>query len=157
MCVAEIALNRRVAAALIVLVTLAGGCNSEDSATKPASTQAAANKPSPTPGAKAKAKAEADAKAKAKREADLERADKLADLNDMCGALNHDYDDGTLTDYYRDVKPRTEWGKAQREAGNKAMQPGRLLEKAVAELSPGARGPALEHCRKLLDYIDEVE
>jgi len=88
---------------------------------------------------------------------DPERADKLADLDDMCKALDHDYVDGTLSDYYGDVQPRTAWGKAQREAGNQSIQPGRLLEKAVAELSPGAKDPALEHCRKLLDYLDDVE
>lgn len=88
---------------------------------------------------------------------DREHADKLADLDDMCKALDHDYDDGTLTDYYRDIEPRTAWGKAQRDAGNQSIQPGRLLEKAVAELSPGAKDPALEHCRKLLDYLDDVE
>jgi hypothetical protein len=88
---------------------------------------------------------------------DPQRADKLADLDALCKALDHDYVDGTLSDYYRDVEPRTEWGKAQRKAGNESMQPGRLLEKAVAELSPDAKDPALEHCRKLLDYLDDVE
>src|SRR5690606_15998470 len=40
---------------------------------------------------------------------DPERADKLADLDDMCKALDHDYVDGTLSDYYGDVQPRTAW------------------------------------------------
>ena len=38
-----------------------------------------------------------------------------------------------------------------KSAGNESMKPGRLLEKAVAELG------APEHCRKLLDYLDDVE
>jgi hypothetical protein len=88
---------------------------------------------------------------------DPERPSKLADLDDLCKALDHDYVDGTLSDYYRGIEPRTAWGKAQRDAGNESVQPGRLLEKAVTELSPGAEDPALEHCRKLLDYLDDVE
>jgi hypothetical protein len=88
---------------------------------------------------------------------DPQRADKLADLDDLCEALDRDYVDGTLSDYYRDIEPRTEWGKAQRDAGNESIQPGRLLAKAVADLSPNAKDPTLEHCRKLLDYLDDVE
>jgi hypothetical protein len=88
---------------------------------------------------------------------DPERPSKLADLDDLCKALDHDYVDGTLSDYYRGIDPRTAWGKALRDAGNESIHPGRLLEKAVAELSPGAEDPTLEHCRKLLDYLDDVE
>jgi hypothetical protein len=88
---------------------------------------------------------------------DPELEAKLRDLDELCEAVDHDYGDGTLGDYYADVKPRTAWGKAQMKAGNESIQPGRLLEKAVAELSPGAKHPSLAHCRKLLDYLDEVE
>ena len=119
------------------------------------------------PDTKREAAREVEASSKSERESppaasdkltteDPQRADKLADLDALCKALDHDYIDGTLSDYYRDVEPRTEWGKAQREAGNQAMQPGRLLEKAVAELAPTAAEP-VEHCRKLLDYLDDVE
>jgi hypothetical protein len=86
---------------------------------------------------------------------DPEAANKLADLDDMCKALNRDYGDGTLGDYYAGLELRTNWGKQQIAAGNESMQPGRLLERAIVELSPGS--DALGHCRKLLEYLDEVE
>lgn len=87
---------------------------------------------------------------------DPERDAKLDDLDAMCKALNRDYSDGTLGDYYADVKPATAWGKQQRAAGNESIKPGRLLEQAVAELGlTSAETP--EHCRKLLDYLDDVE
>jgi hypothetical protein len=86
---------------------------------------------------------------------DPELADKLADLDDMCKALNRDYGDGTLGDYYAGLEPRTNWAKQQIAVGNESMQPGRLLERAVVELAPGS--DTLAHCRKLLEYLDEVE
>jgi hypothetical protein len=86
-----------------------------------------------------------------------EHAAKLADLDAMCEALNRDYGDGTLGDYYVGLVPRTDWGKQQIAAGNATIQPGRLLERAVAELAPGEQTNGLVHCRKLLDYLDEVE
>jgi hypothetical protein len=86
---------------------------------------------------------------------DPELANKLADLDDMCKALNRDYGDGTLGDYYAGLELRTNWGKQQIAAGNESMQPGRLLERAIVELAPGS--DALGHCRKLLEYLDEVE
>jgi hypothetical protein len=83
---------------------------------------------------------------------------KLADLDAMCEALNRDYGDGTLGDYYAGLVPRTDWGKQQIAAGNATIQPGRLLERAVAELAPGdPLDDRLGHCRKLLEYLDEVE
>lgn len=85
---------------------------------------------------------------------DPQLAAKLADLDAMCEALNRDYGDGTLGDYYAGLVPRSDWGKQQIAAGNASIQPGRLLERAVAELAPGEQ---LAHCRKLLDYLDEVE
>jgi len=88
---------------------------------------------------------------------DPERADKLADLDALCAAVDHDYKDGTLGDYYAKVELRTDWGRAQRDAGNESIQPARLLEKAVAALDPKGEEPALGHCRTLLDYIDDVE
>jgi hypothetical protein len=88
---------------------------------------------------------------------DPDRAAKLADLDAMCEALNRDYGDGTLGDYYAGLVPRTDWGKQQIAAGNATIQPGRLLERAVAELASGEQANQLVHCRKLLDYLDEVE
>lgn len=130
------------------------GCKSEEPAAEPATkTKAAADERATTSGSEKEP--EPEAKAEPEAEADPERADKLADLDAMCKALDHDYVDGTLTDYYRDIEPRTEWGKAQRDAGNESIKPGRLLEQAVEQLSPGAN--ELPNCRKLLDYLDDVE
>lgn len=75
----------------------------------------------------------------------------------MCKAVDHDYADGTLRDYYSGLKLRTAWGRAQRQAGDESTQPGRALEQAAAELSMSALDPPLEHCTKLFDYLDEVE
>jgi hypothetical protein len=95
------------------------------------------------------------AAAAAQPSSDPELTDKLADLDDMCKALNRDYGDGTLGDYYAGLEMRTNWGKQQIAAGNESMQPGRLLERAIVELAPGS--DALVHCRRLLEYLDEVE
>jgi len=148
----------RVAAILPLLtaLALAGGCKSEEPAAEPAPTRASASPEGPAE-RQAEPPAEPEAEPAAEPKPDHERAAQLADLDDMCKAVDHDYVDGTLTDYYGDLKPRTAWGEAQRDAGDQSMQPGRLLEKAVAELSPGAIDPALPHCRKLLDYLDDVE
>ncbi len=88
---------------------------------------------------------------------DPARAEKLADLDELCAAVDHDYKDGTLGDYYAKVEMRTRWGKAQRKAGDESIQPARLLEKAVQALDPKGVDPELSHCRVLLDYIDDVE
>jgi hypothetical protein len=135
------------------LALLVFGCKSEEPAAEPETKREIATPQASEPSPKPEAEPQPDPSAVA----DPERADKLADLDAMCKAVDHDYDDGTLTDYYRDIEPRTEWGKAQRDAGNESIKPGRLLEKAVAELSPGAKDPALTNCRKLLDYLDDVE
>jgi hypothetical protein len=127
---------------LALALALLVACKSEELATKPKS-------PPPAP--------EHERATEPPRADDPQRGDKLADLETLCKALDRDYVDGTLSDYYRDVELRTEWGKAQRDAGNESIKPGRLLEKAVAELSADTKDPALEHCRKLLDYLDDVE
>ena len=142
------------------LVASAPGCKSEpasEPAAATASTSKTASAPADSPDGAGSGPAPAPEPAP-----DPERADKLADLDAMCKALDHDYVDGTLTDYYRDIQPKTAWGKAQRDAGNESIQPGRLLEKAVAELAPagapaGTVDPALPHCQTLLDYLDDVE
>ena len=144
--------------ALVLLLGCLIGCKSEESATGPSIEREA---PRPESGVEPDRKSklappEAAIEPKPELATDDQRADKLADLDDLCKALDHDYVDGTLSDYYRGIEPRTAWGKAQRDAGNESIQPGRLLEKAVAELA-GAKDPALEHCRKLLDYLDDVE
>lgn len=121
----------------------------------------------PTPGDPPQAQAQAQAdgarpratptEAQPQPPPDPERADKLRDLDDMCKAVDHDYADGTLRDYYSGLKLRTDWGLGLRQAGDVSTQPGRALERAAAELSVSATDPALEHCRKLFDYLDEVE
>jgi hypothetical protein len=133
-----------------VLFAMGLGCKSEPAAAPPAKAEPAAKAEAAPSAGQAPEPEPAPAP-------DPERADKLADLDAMCKALDHDYIDGTLTDYYRDIQPKTEWGKAQKQAGDASIQPGRLLEKAVAELSPDAKDPALTNCRKLLDYLDDVE
>jgi hypothetical protein len=156
----EIVFHRHLALVLVVLGSSLA-CKSEESATKPETKPEAARDREPERGPKPEAgptpHVEPESAATPSVADDAERADKLADLDALCKAVDHDYVDGTLSDYYRDIEPRTDWGKAQRDAGNQSIQPGRLLEKAVAELSPDAKDPALEHCRKLLDYLDDVE
>lgn len=88
---------------------------------------------------------------------DPERADEIADLDRLCAALNEDYVDGTLSDYFEGLTMKTKWGADVMAKGNDADQPGRFLEKTIEALSPEAADPGLPACRKLLDYIDEVE
>jgi hypothetical protein len=88
---------------------------------------------------------------------DPERADKLRDLDDMCKAVDHDYADGTLRDYYSGLRLRTAWGLGLRQIGEASIQPGHTLERAADELSVEPGDPAVEHCTKLFDYLDEVE
>jgi hypothetical protein len=135
---------------LATSISFSFGCRSGESGPAPAQVEggAPAAAPTPTPAA-APAPAPADADAPAP-----EHEAKLADLADLCTALNRDYGDGTLGDYYAKVEPRTEWGKQQVAAGNETIQPGRMLEKAIQQLAP--QSPP-EPCRKLLDYLDEVE
>ncbi|PRP94271.1 hypothetical protein [Enhygromyxa salina] len=88
---------------------------------------------------------------------DPDRADKLRDLDDMCKAVDHDYADGTLRNYYSGLELRTPWGTTLRELGDESTTPGRTLEQAAAELAVSPTDPGLEHCAKLFDYLDEVE
>lgn len=137
-------------------------CKSEESASEPASTSEPAREAQPNDGpndgpASTSDESQPSVVTPTKRADDPQRADKLADLDELCKALDHDYIDGTLSDYYRGIEPRTEWGKAQRDAGNESIKPARLLEKAVADLAVDAEDPGIPHCRKLLDYIDDVE
>ena len=141
----------RALAFLLALPLLA--CRPSESDTSDAAPAGAAAEPQ----AKSSDASQAEPRLEAPTAPDPERAAKLADLDALCAAIDHDYKDGTLGDYYAKVEPTTAWGKAQREAGNASVTPGRLLEKAVAELSPGASDPALGSCRTLLDYLDDVE
>ena len=83
----------------------------------------------------------------------------IADFEKLCAALNHDYIDGTLTDYYKDVKPRTVVGAKARKEGEAADKPGRALAASIqAFLGSGvAPGEDMPECRKLLDELDDLE
>lgn len=121
---------------------LAAACGDSASATKP---------DAPVPAEKPATKASEEAPT------DPNHARKLKDLDTLCAALNHDYVDGTLSDYFKDVEVQTDWGRAAMREGNEADRPGRYLEQKLEELSPKAKDPALPACQELLDYIDEVE
>jgi hypothetical protein len=151
----EIVFFARTLGLLLALLGSSVACKSEESAAEPESKRERARDAEISLGSAA-ATAESESPTLAVDD-DPQQADKLADLDELCKALDRDYVDGTLSDYYRGIEPRSEWGKALRDAGNQSMQPGRLLEKAVAELAPDAAHPGLEHCRKLLDYLDDVE
>lgn len=147
----HLAVSTRALSLVLALPLLA--CRPSESDTSDAAPAGAAAQP-PAP---ASAASKSEPRVEAPSAPDPERAAKLADLDVLCAAIDHDYKDGTLGDYYAKVEPTTAWGKAQRDAGNASVTPGRLLEQAVAELSPGASDPALGNCRTLLDYLDDVE
>lgn len=82
-----------------------------------------------------------------------------ADFEALCKALNHDYIDGTLTDYYGRVTPTTALGRKVRTEGNASVTPGRDLIAALTTFlgpdhPPGSQMP---HCNELIDQIDELE
>ena len=89
--------------------------------------------------------------------ADTERPQKIEDLATLCAALDKDYVDGTLSDYYAKVEMKTQWGKDLRKSGSDSIKPARELEAEVAKLDPEGKEPRLASCRTLLDYIDDVE
>jgi len=82
-----------------------------------------------------------------------------ADFEALCKALNHDYIDGTLTDYYGRVAPTTALGRKVRSEGNDSVTPGRDLLAALTKfLGPGnSPDPQMPHCMELIDQIDELE
>ena len=84
-----------------------------------------------------------------------------ADLEALCAALNHDYVDGTLTDYYREVHPTTPLGQQWKKAGEESVQPGRALAVAYAEhlaRAPGeAPGEGMPACARLFEELDDLE
>jgi hypothetical protein len=137
-----------IVAAVALSGTVACGAKSDSAAEK------APAQPAATAGDRANASAGDPAP---DRTADPERADKIADLDRLCAALNEDYVDGTLSDYFKGLTMKTQWGADVMAKGNDADQPGRFLETTIETLSPKAADPGLPACRKLLDYIDEVE
>jgi len=86
-----------------------------------------------------------------------DQAERVADLERLCQALDHDYVDGTLSDYYAKVEPTTAWGREQLRVGEESITPGRLLQKAATEIAANLDTAELAGCRKLFDVIDELE
>lgn len=84
-------------------------------------------------------------------------AEELADLEAMCAAVDHDYNDGTLSDYFRGLESKTAWGQALQKRADASTSPGRLLleaARAAGLKEVDARAPA---CGRLSEYIDDVE
>ena len=86
-----------------------------------------------------------------------DRTAELKDLGAMCAALDHDYIDGTLSDYYAEVKPATAWGERVKKAGDAADQPGRHLEGEAKSLTETAGLELPEACTELFDVLDDLE
>jgi hypothetical protein len=86
-----------------------------------------------------------------------DHADRISDLESMCRALDHDYVDGTLSDYYAKVEPKTPWGRERLREGEESITPGRLLQKAASDLAVDVGAPALAGCRKLFEDLDDLE
>jgi hypothetical protein len=93
--------------------------------------------------------------AEPERSADHEQ--RVADLEALCRALDHDYVDGTLSDYYAKVEPKTEWGRERVREGEESITPGRLLQNAATGLGVDLDGPELASCRKLFDELEDLE
>ncbi|MEZ4448075.1 MAG: hypothetical protein R3B09_01265 [Nannocystaceae bacterium] len=85
------------------------------------------------------------------------RADRFADLELLCAALRRDYVDGTLTDYYRGLRPRTAFGADLLRRGEASMHPGRLLEAALRDMAKKPGDPATPACDALVGELDELE
>ncbi len=90
-----------------------------------------------------------------------ERAALRADLELLCAALNHDYVDGTLTDYYKDARPKTALGERLRREGDESTQPGRALAAAylehIAKHAAETPGPDMPECARLFEELDDLE
>ena len=86
------------------------------------------------------------------------RGDHFADLETLCAALNRDYVDGTLTDYYHDLTLKTEFGAELRRRGEDSMKPGRILEAGRKKLGERPSGdPPTPACDQLFDELDDLE
>ncbi len=107
--------------------------------------------PSPT------APSRVDAPTNSKPEPAPDQAGRIADLDRLCRALDHDYVDGTLSDYYAKLEPGTEWGRERLREGEESMTPGRLLQAAATAIAADLEAAELAGCRKLFDELDELE
>lgn len=81
----------------------------------------------------------------------------IADLEQLCAALDKDYIDGTLSDYFAGIKSSTPWGEGLRKRANESATPGRDLEAAAKEKSLAAGPSVAPSCARLFDYLDDVE
>ena len=77
----------------------------------------------------------------------------------MCAAVDKDYVDGTLSDYFAGLSLRGSWGEEVSKKAEAGIQPARALLAAEKQESwPEALGPsARPSCRKLESYVDDVE
>ncbi|TPV95829.1 MAG: hypothetical protein B7733_07830 [Myxococcales bacterium FL481] len=75
----------------------------------------------------------------------------------MCAAVDHDYVDGTLSATFRGIAVSSAAGRALLAAAREADRPGRHVLAAARQVSPDLAHPELGACRKLDDYIDDVE
>jgi len=81
----------------------------------------------------------------------------LADLELLCAALRRDYVDGTLTDYYRGLRPTSARGEALLREGEETPRPGRVLQAAAREAGIAAEDPAIPSCAALFAELDDLE
>jgi hypothetical protein len=125
------------------------GCRSE-----PSSTTGTTDKTEPAP---VRAEPDSTEPVSPVPERSTDHADRVADLDALCRALDHDYVDGTLSDYYAKVVPKTAWGRERLREGEESITPGRLLQKATTELAVDLDDPELAGCHKLFDEIDDLE
>jgi hypothetical protein len=93
----------------------------------------------------------------AKVEPSADHAERVADLDALCRALDNDYVDGTLSDYYAKVEPNSDWGRERLREGEESITPGRLLQQAATQIAADLDQPELAGCQKLFDEIDELE
>jgi hypothetical protein len=82
---------------------------------------------------------------------------RVADLETMCERVEHDYNDGTLTDYFSGLKVGTDWGNAVLRRGDASTQPGRVLEAAADELGYTPEPNERSACGRLFDVLDDLE
>ena len=81
----------------------------------------------------------------------------LADLEAMCAAVDHDYNDGTLSDYFRGLECQSDWGKSLRKEADESVSPGRLLLARANEHGLQLDAQHAPACARLAGYIDDVE
>ena len=81
----------------------------------------------------------------------------IAELEAMCAAVDHDYIDGTLSDYFRDVKSQTDWGKGVQAKADESTTPGRVLLAAMKDAGVAETDKRLPACGRIFEYIDDVE